>query len=421
MLIMKQLCSSLGSALEWFEFAVYGFLGPILSQVFFEYLTHNSWIALLNTYMVFAMGFVARPVGALIFGYIGDRYDRLCALKLTPILLGLTTAAIALLPSAHVGGIASILALILLRLLQGIALGGEVAGNMVYLCELSATKPYLWGSIASCSGCLGTLLASTVAGLCFTHFSYTFMIHYGWRIIFLSAIPLCALSFWARKNLITQTSSSSQNLALNPIALCFKYHKPIFLRGLGVIFLHAISFYFVFTFIPLYLNQVRGLHASAALMHNSAFLLIHFLLIPGFGLITNYLGGLKANMLIAILFAITALPGMYYLAYGSSTSITLILFCLSTMTAANAAIIPGLLTTLIPYAIRYTMLALIVNIGFGIFGGLTPVIAIFLIHQLGDIMAPSLYLLLSALITLTACIFTQRTMSYYETRQLPEN
>lgn len=355
--------------------------------------------ALQKRLYLFAIGFLTRPIGAVIFGYFGDKYGRILPLKITPLLITFCTATIAFLPDYTSVGVFSIVFLIIIRIIQGILLGGEYAGNMVYLCEYSPRWKYFWGSLASCTGSLGIILASSVASLLYSMFNYKFMYHYGWRIAFLISLPMGILIFLIRRKM----PESPEFIFIpnaNPILEVLKKYKMTVCFGLGLIYLHATSFYFVFMFLPVFLNQARHLPEGVAFIHNTWFLIIHLLLIPIFGWGVNLIGGIKSCVFIASLFLLFSYPIFNFLNYGNCSMVIICLIALSVMTAINAAVIPGLITELTTPSVRFTILALVFNIGFGIFGGLTPVISLLLAKKSHVILFPGLYLSCSALVTL---------------------
>lgn len=400
MLIKNRIFCSLGSVFEWFDFALYGFLGPIFAQVFFSHVHKDAWVALMHVYLIFAIGFAARPLGGLIFGYLGDRYGRIFALKITPLSMTVCTTFMALLPTYKFAGNTAVVLLIVTRISQGIVLGGEFAGNIVYLYESSYGWKYFWSSIGSCSGSLGIILASIIASLFYSLFSHAFMYTYGWRLAFLCVIPLGIVAFYARLKIPDSLKFKGCFSQKNPMRESIFRHRTRLFLCVGIVYLHATSFYFVFVFLPVFFNKIRHLQESAALVHNTLFLVIHLCFIPIFGFIVNLAGGLRSQFTISLLFLFLSLPIFCLIAYGTSTQIMIGLLLFSVMTAINAAIIPGLLSSLIPMKIRYTIFALSFNIGFGIFGGITPFIGLFLIRKSGRIWMPSVYLTLAALITL---------------------
>ncbi len=355
------LLSCLGSSLEWFDFALYNYLGGVFSKIFFPHTPQYKWLATIATYAIFFIGFSARPIGGLIFGYLGDKYGRLFSLRLTPLLITVTTIAIACLPTYQsVGGFA-IFFLVLTRLMQGILIGGEFAGNIVYLCESSTRWNYFLGSIGSCTGSLGIILASLVATIFYSTLSQATLLSYGWRIAFLISIPFGIIVFITRLKMKESRDFQYKTLKYNPIATVIESCKKKILVCLGLIYMHATSFYFVFVFLPVFLVKYRHLVESAALLKNTSFLVLHLLLIPFFGVIVNLLGGIRSLIFIALFFSITSIPVFYLIAYGSINAVLISLFIFSITTAFNAAVIPGLLSRILPSEIRYTALAFVFN------------------------------------------------------------
>lgn len=418
--IKNTLASAVGSSLEWFDFALYGFLGPILAQVFFSN-EHSSVVALVSTYGVFALGFAARPIGGLIFGYIGDKYGRSRSLKLTPIFITLMTGLMAFIPSYQSVGDWSVIFLIALRLLQGIFLGGEFAGNLVYLCETAFKWRYLFGSLGSCTGSFGIILASGIAAVFYNVFDNTFLITWGWRLAFLLAVPIGLIIIVMRAKL-SESNEYQAYLETNKIyskktfTKTLVSHKKLVVLCIGIVLMHATSFYFVFVFTPVFLSKIRHIHDLSAMIHNTWFLLLHLSAIPVLGLLVNSIGGRKSLVLISTLFVVFSWYLFHQIAYGSEGKIIISLVIFSLMTAINAAIIPGLLAEIIPVSIRYSILAFSFNISFGIFGGITPYLNLLLIHVFDDRLFPGYYLTGCSFITWVLALYLVRKGRANETR-----
>ena len=404
MSLNNRIFSSLGSSIEWFDFGIYGFFGPIFSNLFFSNAHNNEWESLLITYAIFAAGFASRPLGAMIFGYLGDLMGRVYVLRLTPILITLTTFLMAILPTYKTIGIFAPLFLLITRIAQGIFLGGEFSGNIVYLCESSTKWRFFWGSIGSFTAGLGMFLASATASLFYLMFSKSFMLAYGWRIAFLISIPIGILCFILRLNIKENDIFYNTTKVKNPLLSVFRSHKKTLFTCLGLIYLHATSYYFVFMFLPIALAKLQHIPVAASMTKNTGFMLFHICLIPVWGIIINYFGGLKSLKYIAALFFVCIVPIGFLISLQIHWLLILSVFALSMGTAFNAAVVPGLISKEIPTNIRYTILAIAFNIGFGIFGGTTPVICLLITNRTGDILYPTIYIAFAALITLTTGI-----------------
>jgi MHS family proline/betaine transporter-like MFS transporter len=218
--------SALGSVLEWYDFSLYGFFAPLLASIYFP--SSTPLVSLLKIFGVFAIGFFARPVGALLFGYISDKYGRTLTLKITPWLITISTSVLVFIPSYSKIGVTASILVCLLRIAQGICIGGEYSNNMIYLCEIAESKyTYFYGSLGSCSGNIGILLASSVTTLCYVSFKHDFLIEWGWKLAFLSSIFFGVLTGIMRRNLAEPPvfNSKNKNNSFNPISLSIKQHK----------------------------------------------------------------------------------------------------------------------------------------------------------------------------------------------------
>lgn len=392
--------SSFGSVLEWFDFALYGFFGQIFANLFFSPLLSSSWTPLLMTYATFAIGFVARPIGALIFGSIGDKYGRSFSLKLTPIAITISTALIAFLPTYHSIGLLSIVLLLMLRIMQGIALGGEFSMNMVYLYEFSKKWKYVWGSVGSCTGSLGIMLASAFSAFFYYSFNDYFIYNYGWRLAFLITLPLGLIVFNLRSRMKESPAFLPAEAPKHPILISLKNHKKLFLLSVGLVCLHATSYYFIFMFVPIFLEKTRHFHEAAVLINNSEFLIIHLACIPLFAFLVEKLGGFKAIIVVSLLFFFLTEPLFYLVLYGQKNIVLIALAVFSILSSLNAAIVPALLSYVLPSHIRSTLFSFSFNVAFGIFGGSIPFIGLLFLRYFKDALYPCSILIVSSMVTL---------------------
>ena len=183
--------SSLGSALEFYEFTVFGFLSAIIAKTYFP--SDNPLASLIATFRTFAAGFLARPLGGIIFGYVGDRLGRRLALRLSIMLMGFSTTMIGLIPSYEIIGPMAPIIIILLRILQGISAGGEFSGGLILAVEHSdPKKKNLFGSIVTSSCIVGMLPGAIVSKLV----TLEGLPAWTWRLSFLSGAFLSLISFY---------------------------------------------------------------------------------------------------------------------------------------------------------------------------------------------------------------------------------
>ena len=218
--------SSAGTVFEWYDFFIYGTLGPILSKAFFP--SGNAMLSTLLFWLVFAAGFGFRPVGAVLFGYLGDRLGRKYTFLITVVLMGVATAGVGLVPSAASIGLAAPGMVIALRVLQGLALGGEYGGAAVYVAEHApAGQRGFYTSFIQASVGGGFLLSLVVILLCKTFLPPVVWATWGWRVPFLLSLGLLAISLWMRLKLsespVFKAMQAAGEVAGNPLKESMTY------------------------------------------------------------------------------------------------------------------------------------------------------------------------------------------------------
>ncbi len=232
--------SSAGTIFEWYDFFIYGALGSILSKAFFP--TGNATLEMLLFWLVFAVGFGFRPLGAILFGYLGDKLGRKYTFLVTVTLMGIATAGVGMVPSASSIGFAAPVIVILLRILQGLALGGEYGGAAIYVAEHSEPgKRGYFTSFIQASVVGGFVLSLIVVLSCKAVMSPETWAEWGWRVPFLLSIALLAISLWMRLKLsespVFKAMKEGGELAGNPFVESFTYpgnKKRLFIALFGV-------------------------------------------------------------------------------------------------------------------------------------------------------------------------------------------
>lgn len=232
--------SSAGTVFEWYDFFIYGTLGSILSKTFFP--TGNATLEMLLFWLVFAVGFGFRPLGAILFGYLGDKLGRKYTFLVTVTLMGVATAGVGLIPSADSIGMAAPVIVIVLRILQGLALGGEYGGAAIYVAEHSApSRRGYFTSFIQASVVGGFVLSLVVVLSCKAVMSPETWLAWGWRVPFLLSILLLAISLWMRLKLsespVFRAMQEEGEVAGNPFVESFTYPgnpKRIFIALFGV-------------------------------------------------------------------------------------------------------------------------------------------------------------------------------------------
>lgn len=207
-----------------------------------------------------------------------------------------------------------------------------------------------------------------------------------------------------------QQVSKTKSVLDNPILTSYKSQWRDYLIAVGLTFLPAVAFYYVFMFLPNYLSPILGFNASSVLSNNSLSLLIRLFIIPFLGLAADKIGGVKIARLSCILFLFLGFPLLYGIFYTKFTAIFVCGFAF--LTTLNAATTPGLLVELLKPETRCTILSFTFNVCFGVLGGDAPVISFLLVSQIGGKMASIYYLMFAAVITLIATFFFKKRQAY---------
>ncbi len=226
-----------GNALEWYDYLLYAYFADIFAKLFFP--TSDEYLSIMISFAAFAIGFVARPLGGIVFGYIGDRFGRKVSLTISIILIAVPTTIMGLLPTYYQIGIFAPILLILMRILQGISLGGEFSASSTFLVE-SAPKNQqgFYGSFSTASIGLGMILASAVALLIHHYFTASEIQEFAWRIPFVSSIFIGVLGIYLRSHLeeseAFKKAQTQHKLIQKPLRTIFKNYPANFFISCGI-------------------------------------------------------------------------------------------------------------------------------------------------------------------------------------------
>ena len=396
--------AAIGNFVEWFDFAVYGFLATIIAKEFFA--STDTSVALLKTFAVFAVAFALRPLGGIFFGMLGDRLGRKKILSLTILLMAGATTVIGLLPTyASIGILAPVL-LTLTRCVQGFSAGGEYAGACAYLMEHAPNDKRAWyGSFVPVSTFSAFACAAVLAYALEATLSPENMASWGWRIPFLIAAPLGIVGLYLRWKM-EETPAFQQALAEDDVTA----HSPLkeTLRSHGnaicclgaFISLTALSFYMFTTYFATYLQVAGGLSRAAALLVSTVALVFAALACPVAGALSDRFGRRK-TVKYTCLWLIVAVYPAYFLASSGSVVAAIVGVVMLAIGALSCGVVTAaLLSETFPTRTRYTASAITYNMAYTIFGGTAPLMATWLIGLTGSNMAPAFYLIVIALLAL---------------------
>lgn len=394
------LAGTFGNALEWYDFTIYAFLVPIFAPIFFP--SQDPLISLLSTFGVFAVGFLVRPVGAVLFGYISDHKGRKQTLILSMLLMSGPTFCMALLPTyQHVGALAPLL-LTLLRIAQGLAVSGELTTATVFLVEhADADRRGIAGSLAMSGALIGIVLSSLVASILTASISTSALSTWGWRIPFLLGGLLGIVGLIIRlKSVEPEVYEHQINRAHVSVMNHIKSLEPkIVLTGIFLTSIMAIANYFLIAYFNVFLSETQKLPLSSVASINSIAIGAQLILSICMGRISDYIGRKRVLGAGIIGIMLLVLP-IFWLLNQHNIQLALygeILFAIAA--AAISGLIPTTLAEMFDTYHRTLGISVCYNIALAIFGGTVPLVAILLITLTKNNYAPAGYIMVCAVIS----------------------
>lgn len=397
----------IGNIIEWYDFTIYGFLAPILTNVFFP--ATNNYTALLYLLGSYAVGFVMRPIGSVVLGHYGDKIGRKKIFVLSLIIMTFSTCLIGLIPSYKTIGISAPIILIFCRLWQGFSCGSEFTGSMIFLFE---HKPLIKNvahttSFAWLGAMMGTLIAAIVSWI-ISFFSHNILYAWGWRIVFLISIIPAIIGIYFR-NSIQETpafvSIKDKNNIVNwPFIEVVKKHKR---KLINVVILNvqlAAFSYIAIAFMTVYLTKIAGQTYKLASLVNMLLCMVVIFFIPVFAKIADKIGGRYFLLASSLGTLLATYPAYLCILKNDMVVILIGAFILGVIGASLMAVIPSIIIEIIPANVRYTGLSGIYNITYCIFGGCGPLIVTYLIHQTGNKMIPCYYIIIASIISIVSIL-----------------
>lgn len=398
------LAGALGNVLEWYDFAAYGFLAAIFAKNFFP--DSDAFVGLIAAFGVFAASFVMRPVGGIVFGHIGDRYGRRQALFISAAMMTASTVAIGLLPTyASIGALAPLL-LLLLRLLQGLSIGGEYTTSAIFLAENAKVRRRgLIASFAGCGASGGTLLGSMVGAATATLMSTDDLIAWGWRIPFLLGILLGGFTLYLRGSSTSAREAPSPRAHRGlPLVEAMRSDGREMIRAAVLNLTLGVSFYMLFVYLTTYMQQVDGLTERLSLQINTVSMLAVLGLAPVFAALSDRVGRkpvVCGGLIGLILFS---WPLFRLLDSGDAVSALAGQLGFAVLVAAYAGPMPCVLVEMFRPATRCTALSLSYNLALGLAGGTAPMVAVYLVNREQFDMGPAAYLIVVSALSLMAAL-----------------
>ena len=390
----------IGNVLEWYEFSLFAYLSPIISRLFFP--SHDKIVGLLSALLVFAAGFMVRPLGSMVLGYLGDCLGRAKTLKITILLMSISSILTGLLPIYDQVGLYAPLLLIGCRLIQGFCIGGEFAGSMIYLSESAHGRHRaLISSMTNNGSNIGVCIAVASCAFMTSFMTVEAMSSWGWRLLFVSGGVLGIIGLWLRRDL----SESETFFALQknikqpyfPLSYVLRYQWRRMLQVCLLLFISACGSYTLMGYLSTYLNEFLAIPLATAYRIQTIFILISLSLLPIFAWLSDRMGR-KVVLLFAIVgYLFFAIPSFVLLQYAGAwwVLVPLVIFY-----SAEQAVTPALIVELFPGKGRYTGISLAYNVCMALVGGFSPALNTYLIHYFNNNLVIAYYVMGCALVSL---------------------
>ncbi len=401
------LLSALGGALEFYDFVVFVFFAIPLGHLFFPPTT-APWLAQLQVFGIFAAGYLARPIGGIVMAHYGDTLGRKKMFLLSVFLMALPTLCIGLLPVyAQIGMLAPLL-LLLLRVVQGIAVGGEVPGAWVFVAEHVPPQRIGFACASLTSGLtVGILIGSLVAAAINRGMSPTQVLDYGWRLPFLIGGVFGFFAVWLRRWLretpVFEAMHARKELAHGlPLREVFAHHLPSVLLSMLVTWMLTAAIVVVILMTPTLAQSTFHIAPARAFLGNSV---AAFALAVGcvfYGWLADRLGYAQALLWGAL--GLLLASYVLYLDLQAGGTHFIALYALAGFSTGVSGVVPALMVVAFPPAVRFSGLSFSYNVAYALFGGLTPPLIGWLVQHLG-VLAPAHYVALTACVGIGVAVF----------------
>ncbi|MGO2861481.1 MAG: MFS transporter [Brevibacterium sp.] len=412
----SMLVAAFGTVVEWYDFSIYFYVATILTAQFFG----DQADSLLLTLGVGAAGFLFRPLGAMVFGHLGDRVGRKQALVVSAVLMAISMLGIALMPTYEAIGIWAGVGMVFFRCLSGFSVGAEYTGIMVFLME--SAKPGKRGAAASWAAAnseVGALLAVGSGALLANTLSDEAMNSWGWRLLFVLGAVLAALMVPLRrmmeetdtfKRLQQAEQKKDPALQRSPLIIAFLEQPRAILVAFLISSIGSVSYFLNITYVPTYIEEVAKVPNSGTLALGTVAAVVAIVVTPFFGLASDRFGRKVSLAALMVVFVFTTIPA-YVLLSNTSAAVAVAGCAFLAIPAAGwsavaAAMVPEQFTG----TSRFSGMAIGYNVATVLFGGLSPLIATALMSSTGITLAPAIYATVIVVVAGVPTLFLARSM-----------
>ena len=397
----------IGNFIEWYDFTLYGYLAVVFAQLYFP--AENRLVSLLATFAVFGVAFVMRPIGALVFGSIGDRIGRRNTLAAIILITSGATFFIGLVPSYESIGILAPLLLVLARVVQGFAVGGEYGGATSFIVEYAPEdKRGLYGSWQFVTQGASLMVGLLIVTALTTVLSEEALFSWAWRVPFLVALPLGLIGLYMRLKLedtpAFEAVQEHHEVERTPLKESLRHHGKDLLKVVGLTWLLT-GLTYLLIFMPTYLSEeldVPLASAYTAVILGTAAYCVTVLVAA---LLSDHIGRRKPFLLAApVVAVIAAVPIFLLIQTANFVAITLALVIVGVILGSSAGVYAAATCEVFPTNVRYSSLSLGYSVAVSIFGGTTPLIFTALLAATGNPISPAFYLIAAAFAGIVAAL-----------------
>jgi MFS family permease len=399
------LASMVGSGLEWFDFLAYAYFSKTIASVFFP--SANSFVSLMLTFATFAVGFIVRPLGGVLFGLYADRAGRRNALSLLIVCMAASTLLMGLVPGYARIGLAAPLLVVLARLLQGLSVGGQFGTTAALLVEYApATRKMFYGSFSMSAQALAILLSAGCGFLLTTHLTHDELTTWGWRVPFFVGALAAPIGLYIRHRVaespeFAQLQDKHETTARVSTGQFFRENGTAALCAMGVVIVGTASTYVWHSYMSVYVERQLHLPLSDALLGTFVSGVVTLFLYPVAGRIADRIGAYRMFYPVVIVWIVCAYPLFHFVVSAPSEGRLFAAQMVATVfLAAMSGPHPGMLAMLFPVRYRSAGVALSYNIAVTLFGGMAAMTVTGLTHMTGSSMTPAFYLIASGVISL---------------------
>jgi MFS transporter, MHS family, proline/betaine transporter len=390
----------IGNVMEWYDFAIYGFFARTIGHLYFP--SEDPRTSLLAAYAVFAVGFLMRPVGAVLFGHIGDRVGRGPALLWSVVAMAVPTLIMGLLPTYAEIGIWAAILMLVCRMLQGLAVGGEYTSSAVFLAETAhpqkrgaATAWAVFGATG------GILLGSAVGGLVMNVLTLDQVIAWGWRVPFLFGVLVGVVGFILRRRMPFDQPAAAEGF---PLIRALREHPVAMLQAVAISLVNAVAFYLIYVYLISWLKLAADMGARTALWINALNMLVLLGVVLVVARLSDRIGRKPILLAAALGLLVFSWPLFEIMRLGGTINVFLGQLGFTLLIASYGSVNPIVLCEVFPRHVRCSAVSAAYNLSMGLAGGTAPAVAIWLIDTTGHPVVPALYIMLCAAISAGAVL-----------------